>query len=71
MIKFGTNLYFTELTTLGQIKYTERFKKADEYRQAWINNILGGDEPPGKASVYNWIQFFVVVFLGFDAVVVN
>ncbi|XP_068674088.1 uncharacterized protein [Montipora foliosa] len=33
-----------EPVTPGQTKYTDRFKKADHYRQAWIENLLGEDE---------------------------
>ena len=34
--------FFAETT--AQRKYTERVKKADQYRQAWINDILGNDQ---------------------------
>lgn len=33
-----------EPVTPGQTKYTDRFKKADHYRQAWIENLLGEAE---------------------------
>ncbi|CAH3030885.1 unnamed protein product [Porites evermanni] len=34
----------TDCETTAQRKYTERVKKADQYRQAWINDILGNDQ---------------------------
>jgi len=39
-----------ESITLGQTKYTERFKKAEEYRQAWITSILGEHESHEKEN---------------------
>ena len=40
-------ILLSDSVALGQTKYTERFKNAAEYRQAWIASILGEDESHG------------------------
>ena len=72
-------ILLSDSVTLGQTKYTERFKNAAEYRQAWIANILGEDESHGMLKhalipqfvlLFCFVLFFVFFIFFFVVVVV-